>query len=472
MSSSIRLSLAVTLTVAVGLTVVFSVSPTLDFSYGSRDAYAAIGTLSIVVAALVGFLLYGRMRDTATRSDLLLFVALSLIALTNLARAVAPAFDGGNNSVIWAPETVRLIAGAMLAAAALAPNARLRNPDRLVAYGWTLLASAAAVGAIVAATSNGLFTGIDPSFSGGDEEQSLFHASGLLLAAELVCMVLFAVASIGFARRAERTGDRLFAWLAIGTGLAAVARLSWILFPAVYANWIFFGDVLRLAAYLAILAGALGEIARLQSRAAKAAVLEERERIARDLHDGLAQDLAFISTEGMRLAEHDQRAADLATVARNTLQGSREAIQDLKSSDGPLDVAIADLATTLVERHGCRLRLELDEDASAGAGARGDLLCIVAESISNAVRHGSATEVRIRLEANNGDGLALTISDNGHDHDPESPVMSQGGFGLAGMRTRVERLGGQFQCASRPGSGTTVEVVLPRQLAEFPAGLS
>ena len=453
--------LVVTLTVAVGLTVVFAVWPGLDFSYGSRAAYAAIGTISIVVAALVGFLLYGRMRDTAMRSDVLLFVALSLIALTNLARAAAPAFDGGNNDVIWGPEAARLIAVAMLAVAALAPNVRLRNPDRRIAYGWTLLASAVAIAAIVAAISTGLSTGIDPSFSPADAKQSLFHASGLLLAVELACTLLFVISSIGFARRAERTGDRLFAWLAIGIGLAAVARLSWILFPAVYANWIFFGDILRIAAYLAILAGALGEIARLQSRAAKAAVLEERERIARDLHDGLAQDLAFISSEGMRLAEHDQRAADLATVARSTLQGSREAIQDLKSSDGPLDVAIADLAATLVDRHGGRLQLELDADARAGVQARGDLLCIVAESISNAVRHGSATEVRIRLQANNGDGLALTIADNGRGFDPRSQGASDGGLGLAGMRTRVQRLGGQLDLRSRPGSGTTVEVTVP-----------
>jgi signal transduction histidine kinase len=460
MTSRIRLSLVVVLTLAASLTVVFAALPGLEFSYGSPAAYQAIGTLSIVVAALVGFLLYGRMRDTASRSDLLLFVALSLVALTNLARAVAPAFDGGNNGVIWGPETARLIAVGMLAAAALAPDARLRNPDRRIAYGWTLLASAAAIAAVVAAASTGLSTGIDPSFSPA-EQQSLFHASGLLLAGEFVCMLLFVAASIGFAGRAERTGDRLFAWLALGTGLAAVARLSWILFPAVHPDWIFFSDILRVAAYLAILAGVLGEIVRLQRRAARAAVLEERERIARDLHDGLAQDLAFISTEGMRLAEHDQRAADLATVARSTLQGSREAIQDLKSSDGPLDVAIADLATTLVDRHGGRLRLELDEDASTGVQARGDLLCIVAESISNAVRHGAATEVGIRLQANNGDGLALTISDNGQGFEPESPVISQGGFGLAGMQTRVERLGGHFQLRSRPGSGTTVEVALP-----------
>ena len=93
--------------------------------------------------------------------------------------------------------------------------------------------------------------------------------------------------------------------------------------------------------------------------------------------------------------------------------------------------------------------------------ARGELLCIVAESISNAVRHGAATEVGIRLHANNGNGLALTIFDNGRGFDPVSPEITQGGLGLAGMQTRVERLGGHFQLRSQPGSGTTVEVALP-----------
>jgi signal transduction histidine kinase len=460
MASRIRISLVIILTVAVGLTIAFAAVPGLEFSYRSPDAYDAMGTISTVVAALVGFLLYGRMRETSLRSDLLLFVALSLVALANVARAVAPTFDGGNNEVIWGPEIARLIAVAMLAAAALAPDARLRHPDRRVAYGWTLLAAGAAIAAVVAATSTGLATGIDPSFSAADE-QSLLHASALLLAAEAACLLLFLVASVGFARRAERSGDRLFAGLAIGTGLGAVARLNWILFPSVDPNWVFFDDVVRIAAYLAILAGALGEIARLQNRAARVAVLEERERIARDLHDGLAQDLAFISQEGMRLAEHDERAGDLAMVARETLRDSRDAIHDLKPSRGPLDVAIAGLATTLVDRHGGRLRLELDDEASAGPQARGDLLRVVAESISNAVRHGSATEVGIRLQSNNGDGLALKISDNGRGFDPASPGISEGGLGLEGMRTRIERLGGEFRVSSRPGSGTTVEVTLP-----------
>jgi signal transduction histidine kinase len=453
--------LLVTLAVSAGLTVLFATVPALSFSYRSPDAYVVIETTSTLVAVLVGFLLYGRLRDTARKSDLLLLVALGLVALTNLGRTVAPAFDGANNEEIWGPQSARLIAAAMLAAAAVAPDAPLVHPNRRFAYVWLWSAGVAATVAIITLTSTGLSTGIDPTFSPADAKHSLFHDSGLLLAVEFACMLLFLIAALGFARRAERTDDQLFAWLAIGTGLAAVARFNWILFPSVYSNWLFIGDFFRLAAYLAILIGGLGEITRSQRAAAGAAVLDERQRIARDLHDRLAQDLAFISREGMRLAEGDERAAVLASSARDALRMSREAINNLRSSDAPLNVAIANLAEALVGRHGVRLRMELDKEAHAEAQTRDDLLCIVAESISNAVRHGDPTEIRIRLEAHEPEGLALTIADDGHGFEAQASWVSKNGFGLESMRTRVERLGGQFRLRSQLGYGTTVEVALP-----------
>jgi signal transduction histidine kinase len=163
----------------------------------------------------------------------------------------------------------------------------------------------------------------------------------------------------------------------------------------------------------------------------------------------------------MRLAQGDERAAVLASSARDALRMSREAINNLRSSDAPLNVAIANLAEALVGRHGVRLRMELDKEAHAEAQTRDDLLCIVAESISNAVRHGDPTEIRIRLEAHEPEGLALTIADDGHGFEAQASWVSKNGFGLESMRTRVERLGGQFRLRSQLGYGTTVEVALP-----------
>lgn len=457
----IRLSLLITLVVAVAITLLIAILPALSFGHRIPDAHVAIETALTLVAMLVSFLLYGRLRDTGRRSDLLLFTALTLLALSNLGMALGPAFDGRNNEVIWAPVSARLIAAAILTAGAFAPDAPLRRPDRALAYVCIGVAGAAGIAAVIAASSSGLSTGIDPSLSPTAAGQPLFEGSALFVGAQLACMLLLVTAAFGLVRRAERHHDQLLSWLAIGTGLAAVARLNSILFPSVYSDWVFSGDLVRFAAYLAILVGALGEIARSQRTAARAAMLEERQRIARDLHDRLAQDLAFISREGMRLAEHHEEVADLAGAAQSALGVSREAIHDLSSSDAPLCVALADLATGLAGRHGTRLRLELDETVDTSVRAREDLLCIASESISNAVRHSDASEISIRLRARNGKGLALTIADDGRGFEPQAPGFTRNGFGLVTMRTRVERLGGRFRLRSRPGAGTTVEVVLP-----------
>jgi signal transduction histidine kinase len=84
----------------------------------------------------------------------------------------------------------------------------------------------------------------------------------------------------------------------------------------------------------------------------------------------------------------------------------------------------------------------------------------VREATSNAVRHGEASGVTVRLAR--GDELRLTISDDGAGFDPARPRRrAGGGFGLISMRERTEALGGRFSVQSRPGAGTRVEVVLP-----------
>jgi two-component system, NarL family, sensor histidine kinase UhpB len=77
--------------------------------------------------------------------------------------------------------------------------------------------------------------------------------------------------------------------------------------------------------------------------------------------------------------------------------------------------------------------------------------------VTNAARHGGASEVRVELE--NGNGLRLVVADDGHGFDSEAP--RGGGFGIIGMRERAEALGGVFTLSSEPGAGTAIEVVLP-----------
>jgi len=222
--------------------------------------------------------------------------------------------------------------------------------------------------------------------------------------------------------------------------------------------------VARIAAYLVILVGALRQIARFQGAATRAAVLEERNRVARELHDGLAQDLAYISLQSQRLARRDPASAAVTAAADQAMSRSRDAILALRATDDPLSAAVASLARGLTERAKVRLDLELDEHADACLEVRANVLGIVSEAISNAVRHGDAQSIRVRLA--NGRGLQLSIADDGTGFDPRREadgVSDRGGFGLVGMRERAERLGGSLLVQSRPGGGTEVQVLVREQ---------
>ena len=216
-------------------------------------------------------------------------------------------------------------------------------------------------------------------------------------------------------------------------------------------------DSIRAVASAALMAM---ENARLEDDR-EAIVLEERRRIARDLHDGMAQDLAFITLHGRELAQRHPRAEGIASAAQRALTDSRAAILSLTGpADEGLAAAVARTATGLADRSGIGLELELDDEVDAEPETRSELLRILGEAISNATRHGKASKIHIRLSAE--PTLRLAISDDGSGFEAGvGAPSSNGGFGLTSMRERAEGLGGELHVRSRAGQGTVVEVVLP-----------
>ena len=458
-----RLFEGVTIALAAGATLAISVLPAISFGYRSASVHVGIETAATFVSVLVAYLLYGRFRSTRRRGDFQLFIAVAMLAVANLAGALAPAVSARDtdNIAVWIPLTAHLLAAATLAAAAFAPDAvlgtrRTRRRGMLVAGGAAVLALAG-----VALLSPYLPTGVDPNLSPASSETPRVVGAPGLLAGQLVVMTLLVVATVGFARRLERTGYELMGWLAAGATLLAFGRLNYFLFPSNYSEWVFTGDLLRLSCYIVILIGALRQISAYQQAAEETAVLQERRRIARDLHDGLAQDLAFISMQGRRLSGGDPGAEHLVAAADRALAGSRAAITTLSgSADAPLGPAIAEVAGALTARAGADLELELDERIQTRSRERDGLLYIVSEAISNSTRHGKASAVSIRLRRQA--GLRLTIADDGKGFAPRvsGGGWTDAGFGLTSMRERAESLGGEVEVRSRPGRGTVVEVVL------------
>jgi len=183
----------------------------------------------------------------------------------------------------------------------------------------------------------------------------------------------------------------------------------------------------------------------------------ERSRIARDLHDGLAQELAFVSMQGYRLAlaYDDERAGQLAEAAGRALDESRRVVEELRYTDVPFAVQLERTIRRLAERGGANLRLDVAENCFVAPGQQLNLLRIAGEAVNNGVCHGRAKHIELALHQV--DGLRLVVRDDGTGFSPGAP---SSGFGLTSIRERTEELGGRFTVSSTP-NGTEIEVVVP-----------
>jgi signal transduction histidine kinase len=281
---------------------------------------------------------------------------------------------------------------------------------------------------------------------------------------QLLLVVLFTAASIAFLRRAEEDRDPFMTWLAVAAALRAFSAVVYSFSPSLEPGWLSTGDVFRMLFYFALLAAAAGEVTRYWNASREAAVLDERQRIARDLHDGLAQELAFIVRRAHRAEEKGLLEADalqIANAAERALDESRRVIATLtRPLDEPLDVVLSEAVKGVADRVGATVALSLDPDVHVAPDVREALVRIAREAVTNAARHGNARLVRVELE--NGDGLRLRIVDDGRGFDSASTRRRRsGGFGFTSMADRVRAIGGTLEVTSRRGVGTSVEVELP-----------
>jgi signal transduction histidine kinase len=187
--------------------------------------------------------------------------------------------------------------------------------------------------------------------------------------------------------------------------------------------------------------------------------------MARELHDGLAQELAFIVTKSRELSEGmlkptERELRRLAAAAERALDESRRAITALSAPLGEsLELAISQTVEQVTNRVGARAEIVVDPEIEVPSAVKEALLRIVREAVTNATRHGGASNVRV--EFTNGEVLRLTVRDDGTGFDPTAAAGdSGGGFGLTTMAERVHAMGGELRVSSRPAEGTEIEVTI------------
>jgi signal transduction histidine kinase len=446
--------------VAAALATLFvAFVPWMRFAYRSVEAHASLETAAVLIAFVTAVLVMGRFHARRRADDLALACALFGISTANLVFATLPDVLSHDTlqPLVWASVVARLGAGAMFFGAAFTPSNPLRS-DRgllLIPLATTLSLLGIAVGVGFLALAD-VPLGIDPAPSPEAAARPYLVGHPLLLGSELVGALAFAIASVGFLRKATR--NPLAGWLSAAAVFAAFSRLNYFLFPSIYSDWFYTGDFFRLAFYGCLLTAAVQEIRAHWHGLAQAAVLEERRRLARDLHDGVAQELAFIRTETRRAGRSGAAEAieSVAAAAERALDESRRAIAALtRRADDPLHVALAQVAEDVAGRAGGRVALDLDEAAEAAPETREALLRIVSEAVTNALRHGGTDVVSIELRR---DPITLRIQDRGRGFDPSRPEGP--GFGLTSMRERAARIGAELSIGSRPGAGTQLEVVV------------
>jgi signal transduction histidine kinase len=450
-------------TLAASMTAAVVFVPSLRFAYRVPDLHVAIETAAALIGLLAAFLVLGRFERSRQLDDLVLCYSLGVLACSNLLFAAVPSVltTGSDQFSTWARLFGQLLGALVFAAAAMLPTRRLRRPRRAALAGalsFPLVLAAIAV--LVALLHSSLPTGVELVPTPEQSGRPRLEGNAGVLAAQLAATVLYCVAAAGFAAKARRRRDTLMKWLAVAAVFGAFARLNYFLYPSLYTDWVYSGDFFRLVFYVAILGAAAREISSYWVTLSRTAVLEERRRIARDLHDGLAQELAFIGRNLRSLDPGNEAVARVRASAARALSESRRAIDALtKPLDEPLEVTIADATRETAEREGTEVDLVVTPGIELDYRRRDALIRIACEATANAARHGGARLVRIELVENRR-RVRLRVIDDGSGFDAAEIARTADGFGLTSMRERARAVGASFDVLSRPGVGTTVEVVV------------
>ena len=433
----------------------------------SPSGRAALETLIALSAIFTARLLVANFRDSGRLPDLMLLCALGAVSLTDFAYCAVPALAAGVRPEAGggARLSCALIVSAAFAAAALAPNRVVRYPGPR-AIGGAILAG---VGVVTLSELIERATGAH--WNATLQDVGIRGAIGhpVALTVQLVAAAVLVVSALAFLRRARR-GESRCGLVAGAAFLLAAARLQYLALPAVATDWITPREGLRIAAYALLLASAYWEYVLRRRARTLAAITSERERIARDLHDGLAQDLACIAQQGQRLGTELEPEHPLMIAARNALATSRGVIADLSASTAPTtEAALRIIAGELRHRYGLQIELRIETPGGNDLDPveREHVVRIAREAIVNAATHGAARHVDV-VVVKTGRALLMTVSDDGCGiADAYRP-----GMGLRTMRARAAALGGWLTARPREDGGTELQLVAPARFAQpTPASL-
>jgi signal transduction histidine kinase len=427
--------------------------PALRTQYDRPQLLLMVETTMALAGVLVALLAGVRFAVVGLRTDLLLGAGFLIWSLCTAAFAIVPVLDGGSVSRAdgWAALTGGIAGQGLIAAA---PFITGRSPRRERALGDTVLAAAIALAAfwILLRAHGG---GLPPLTS----LPGVADAPPGLASALAVQALLDLLAVVGWGRLLARTGDDLARWLALGFTLQGFAALDLVFTPPRGTTYVAAGDFLRLLAFALMLVGAWRAI---RSAEVGRAVAEERARVAREIHDGLAQYLFAVSTHAQMLEAGtpvEEVGPQLKHAAALAQQEARFAILALSSASGtaPFDSALRRYVEFLTADGDLAVDLEIDPEIRLAPDEQIEIFRIVQEGLGNVHRHANATRADVVIGKRPSGERFVAIEDDGDGFPPEA---EEAGQGLRNMRDRASSIDGGFTVRSAPGLGTALEVVL------------
>jgi signal transduction histidine kinase len=396
-----------------------------------------------IIALLAGI----RYAVEGRRIDLFLCCGFLIGSASIVGFSIVPVLDGAalHGPEAWAAVVGRLLAWTLIAAA---PFVHGRSGPKALAN--TIVASSVVL--VVAwlalhSWASGL-PSLDPSSD----------TPVLLVGALSALALLNLLALVGFGKRYYERREDLDRWLALGSTLMLFASLHYMFTPVLAPASVSRGDFLRVLAYGLLLVGVWRAISFAEFGRA---VADERARVAREIHDGLAQYLFAVSTHATMLqqgAPPEETLRKLKEAADAAQQEARFAILALSTAAGsaPFDAALHRYIEFLTADGQLEVDLEIDPAVRLAPDEQIEVFRIVQEGLANVRKHANAIRAEVVIGLRDGERY-VSVRDDGEGFDGEAAAAGQG---LKNIRARTKSIDGGFTVTSRPGSGTALEVVL------------
>jgi signal transduction histidine kinase len=434
-------------------TALFLTNPTLRNTYELPEGRLVLDTAVVLAATIVAILAAVRFKVEGRVLDLLLAAGFFVAGVGTLAFSVVPVLGGSNQDApeAWAAIGSRLLAAMLIALAPLVPSPRIVARKRALLAGISLLLVALFAIWLPLRGFDARLSVLDAAVRDGGRAPELTVATSSLA-------LLALVAVIGFAVRYRLRGEDLDSWLALGATLTLFAELHYVLTPDVSTDYVSQGDFLRLLSYGVLLVGVWRAISFAEFGRA---VAEERARVAREIHDGLAQYLFAVATHASMLesgASLEKTLPKLKEAAAAAQQEARFAVLALSSASGtaPFDAALRRYVEFLTADGALEVDFEIDPSILLAPDEQIEVFRIVQEGLANVRKHAGARRADVWIGQRLGRRI-VSVRDDGIGFDgAEAPA----GQGLRNMRQRAETIDGGFVLRSRPGRGTSLEVVL------------